>query len=141
MKRRRSILDLKHLVEPLPHVATRPYGGRWQAAILFPKAVEPLNFSRPTERGLENEIIHQCRKHGHKGYQLWESVQSAWDETRGKIICVYGYQSKTSFTGACWICGKHIGMGTTVRWNKIKSDNGTWRTDSIQCLRHKIDPT
>ena len=80
MAKRRSILDLKHLVPPQPKVARRQLdNGRWQAAIMFPKGVESLIFDRPTERGLENEIIHQCRKMGHQGYDRWDTLQQVWD--------------------------------------------------------------
>jgi len=50
---------------------------------------------------------------------------------------VFGYQNKTPFTGVCCVCGKHIGMGTTVQWNKVLV-NGKWKTESIQCLGHRF---
>ena len=82
MAKRRSILDLKHTLTPLPRVARRQLeNGRWQAAILFHGAVEPLVFDRPTERGLENEIIHQCRKMREQGYQGWDTLESVWGVT------------------------------------------------------------
>jgi hypothetical protein len=46
---------------------------------MFPKAVEPMIFDRPTELGLENEIIHQCRKIAHShGYDSWDTLEDVW---------------------------------------------------------------
>ena len=80
MTKRKSILDLKSKCKPDPMVATmQTDNGRWKAAIMFPGAVEALVFDRPTERGLENEIIHQCRKRNHMGYRVWDTLQEVWD--------------------------------------------------------------
>lgn len=80
MARNKSILNLKSKCKPDPLVATRQLeNGRWQAAIMFPGAVEALVFDRPTERGLENEIIHQCRKRNHLGYRGWDTLQEVWN--------------------------------------------------------------
>jgi len=91
MAKRRSILDLKHLVPPRPKVARRQLeNGRWQAAIMFPKGVEPMIFDRPTELGLENEIIHQCRKFTERnintcssGYTSWDTLEDVWGVNNG----------------------------------------------------------
>ena len=79
MTKHRSILNLKSKVSPAPRVAMRELGnGRWQVAIMFPGAVEAMIFDRPTERGAENETIHQCRKRGHQGWQSWDTLENIW---------------------------------------------------------------
>lgn len=91
MTKGKSILDLKHLVPPQPKVARRQLeNGRWQAAILFPKGVEPMIFDRPTKLGLENEIIHQCRKFAERnvktcssGYGSWDTLENVWGVSNG----------------------------------------------------------
>lgn len=93
MTKKKSILNLRHLVPPQPKVARRQLeNGRWQAAIIFPGGVEPMIFDRPTYRGLENEIIHQCRKFTERniktcssGYTAWDSVQEMWGEYNGMV--------------------------------------------------------
>ena len=78
MAKRKSILDLKHKVV-LPKAAMRQLeNGRWQVCILFPKAIESLVFDRPTKRGAENELIHQCREMGYQGWDKWDALEEVW---------------------------------------------------------------
>lgn len=82
MAKRKSILDLAHKVV-LPKAAMRQLeNGRWQVAVLFPKAIESLVFDRPTKLGAENELIHQCRKMGYQGWDKWDTLQEIWDTDR-----------------------------------------------------------
>lgn len=79
MTKRKSILDLKRRITPRSRVAMRELdNGRWQVAIMFPHAIEALTFDRPTERGAENETIHQCRKRGYQGYKRWTDLEKTW---------------------------------------------------------------
>ena len=80
MARRRSLLDVKR--PPRPKVAmVQMANGRWKVGIMFPGAVEPLIFDRPTKLGAENEAIHQCRKRKHIGYGAWDEMERIWGKS------------------------------------------------------------